>query len=149
MLKAVRIAGALAPVALLGATPLGALAVEVVNVRNGSGVVHVDLCPEARFLKETCPYRADAPARAGMTTVVVSGVPAGRYAAQVFHDENRDGRVNRALFGLPKEGIGFSRDAPIRMAPPKWEDARFDFAGGRAGIRLRMRYLLGPSGPKR
>lgn len=136
------------PLALIGAAPVGSVAVEITNVRNAAGTIHVDLCPQARFLKDGCPYRADAPARGGMTVVVVSGVPAGRYAAQVFHDENRNGKVDRALFGIPKEGVGFSRDAPIRMSPPKWDDARFDFAGGRQVIRLRMRYMLGASGPK-
>lgn len=140
---------ALAPLLVVGAAPTGSLTVQITNVRNASGVVHVDLCPEAHFLKEDCPLSADAPARAGVTTVIVPGVPAGRYAAQVFHDENRNRKVDRALFGIPKEGIGFSRDAPIRMSPPKWQDAWFDFAGGRQAITLRMRYMLGVSGPKR
>lgn len=142
-------AAALAPLALIGAAPVTTLVIEVGNVRNTAGIVHADLCPEARFLKETCPYRADAPARAGTTVLTFTGIPAGRYAAQLFHDENRNAKVDRALFGIPKEGIGFSRDAPIRMAPPRWEDARFDVAGGRQAIRVRMRYMIGASGPAR
>lgn len=140
---------ALAPLLLVGAAPTGTLAVEVANVRSVKGTIHVDLCPQAQFLKDGCALSGDAPAHSGTTTVLIANVPAGRYAAQVFHDENRNGRVDRALFGIPKEGIGFSRDAPIRMAPPKWDDARFDFAGGRQAIALRMRYLLGSSGPTR
>lgn len=139
---------ALLPLVLIGAAPVGSVTVEVVNVRNASGTLHVDLCPEAQFLKDTCRLSADVPARAGATVVTIAGVPAGTYAAQAFHDENRNGKVDRALFGIPKEGIGFSRDAPIRMAPPKWDDAKFDVTGGRQSIRLRMRYLLGASGPK-
>jgi uncharacterized protein (DUF2141 family) len=144
-----RLALALAPLVLIGAAPTTTLTVEVANVRNASGVVHVDVCPQARFLKEDCPYSAEAPARAGVTAIVVPGVPAGRYAVQVSHDENRNHKVDRALFGIPKEGIGFSRDAPIRMSPPKWEDAQFDLAGARQTVRLRMRYMLGASGPQR
>lgn len=134
--------------ALIGAAPLGTVTVEITGVRNAKGTVHVDLCPQAQFLKDGCRLSGDAPARAGTTTLTIANVPAGRYAAQVFHDENRNGKVDRALFGIPKEGIGFSRDAPIRMSPPKWDDARFDFAGGRQVIRLKMRYMLGGSGPK-
>lgn len=144
-----RIAGALAPLVLVGAAQTGTLVVEIGNVRSANGTVHADLCPQALFLKETCPVSADAPARVGVTRLVLTGVPAGRYAMQAFHDENRNRRVDRALFGIPKEGIGFSRDAPIRMAPPKWDDAQFDFPGGRQAIALRMRYLLGASGPPR
>jgi uncharacterized protein (DUF2141 family) len=143
-----RLALAGVALALIGAAPVGTVAVEITGVRSAKGVVHVDLCPQAQFLKDGCRLSGDAPARIGVTTVIVSGVPAGRYAAQVFHDENRNGKVDRALFGIPKEGIGFSRDAPIRMAPPKWEDALFDTSGGRQAIRLKMRYMLGGSGPK-
>ena len=144
-----RLLRALAPLLLIGAAPVGTLSVQVTNVRNAKGVIHVDLCPQAQFLKDGCVLSGDAPARSGMTTVLVTGVPAGRYAAQAFHDENRNRKVDRALFGIPKEGVGFSRDAPIRMSPPKWDDARFDFAGGRQAITLKMRYMLGPSGPSR
>jgi uncharacterized protein (DUF2141 family) len=109
--------------------------------------VHIDICPQAQFLKDDCPYAASAPARAGTTLVTVRDVPAGAYAAQVFHDENRNHKVDRALFGIPKEGVGFSNDAPIRLGPPKWQDARFAFNGGDQVITLKMRYMLGASGP--
>jgi uncharacterized protein (DUF2141 family) len=123
------------------------LTVEVNNVRVGKGIVHVDICPEALFLEEECPYKADAPAQIGLTRVTVHGVPAGRYAAQVFLDENRNGKVDRALFGIPKEGVGFSNDAPIRMSPPKWADAVFTYGGAAQTIRLNLRYFLGAKGP--
>lgn len=138
-----------APLLLVGAAPVGTLAVQVTDVRSAKGVVHVDLCPQAQFLKDGCSLSGQSPARVGTTTVLIANVPAGRYAAQAFHDENGNGRVDRALFGIPKEGVGFSRDAPIRMAPPKWDDARFDLAVGRQAITLKMRYMLGSSGPTR
>ena len=74
--------------------------------------------------------------------------PAGHYAVQAFHDENANGKVDRALFGIPKEGIGFSNDAPIHLSPPKWADAVFAFDGGDQVIALKMRYMLGASGPR-
>ena len=124
------------------------LTIEVRDVRNARGKVRVDICPEAQFLGDGCTYAGDAPARAGVTTVIVRGVPPGRYAAQAFHDENGNGKVDRALFGIPKEGVGFSNDAPIRMAPPKFAEAAFDLDGRPRTIGLRMRYLLGATGPR-
>ena len=120
----------------------GTLQVEVTNVRNAKGRVHLDVCPEVQFLKEDCPYSAASPSRTGTTIVTVHGLPAGRYAVQAFHDENANGRVDRVIFGLPKEGVGFSNDAPIRMSPPKWTDAVFTFDGGNQAIRLKLRYFL-------
>ncbi len=132
---------------LAAATAGGVLQVEVTNVRNAAGRVHVDLCDERTFLEDGCPYAGDAPARMGTTTVTVRGVPPGRYAVQAYHDENANGRVDRAIFGIPKEGIGFSRDARIRFGPPKWADAVFVFNGGAERTALRLRYFLGAGGP--
>ena len=124
------------------------LTIEVLNVRSARGAVHVDICPEAKFLDDDCPWSGDAPARLGATRVTVANLPSGTYAAQVFFDENGNGKVDRALFGIPKEGVGFSNDAPIRWSPPKFKDARFAYDGGAgATIRLNLRYFLGPKGP--
>lgn len=143
----------LLPRLLLAAMPLfaltagqsssGALHVVVDNVRNRSGRVHVDLCTQAQFLKD-CPIASDSPARLGETVVTLYGIKPGRYAAQVFYDENGNGRLDRALFGIPKEGVGFSNDARIKLAPPKWEEAVFDYDGQERTIRLKLRYFMGP-----
>ena len=127
-------------------TNAATLTAQIDNVRNARGHVHIDVCPQDRFLKEDCPYSGEAPARPGMTTVTVQGVPPGNYAVQAFHDENDNHRVDRALFGIPREGVGFSNDAPIRLGPPKWADAAFAISGDMR-IRLKMRYFLGASGP--
>ena len=121
----------------------GTLHVAIDNVRGAKGRVHVDLCTQAQFLKD-CPLAADAPAHPGVTLVTLSGVKPGRYAAQVFYDENGNHKVDRALFGLPKEGVGFSRDARIGLGPPKWQDAVIDYDGHERTIRLRLRYFIGP-----
>jgi len=125
----------------------GSLTIDVANVRAATGKVHVDICPQASFLKDNCPWSGEAPARLGVTRVTVTGLPAGRYAAQVYLDENANGKVDRALFGIPKEGIGFSNDARIGLGPPKFDDAVFAFSGGNQSIRLGLRYFLGPKGP--
>jgi uncharacterized protein (DUF2141 family) len=136
-----------APLMGAAAAPTGVLQVQISNVRNAKGNVHIDICPEARFLKDNCPYSGNAPSRPGVTIITVRGIPAGRYAIQAFHDENSNGDVDRGLFGMPKEGVGFSNDAKISFGPPKFADAVFAFDGNSKTIQLKMRYFLGPSGP--
>lgn len=122
------------------------LTAEIGNVRNVRGHVHIDICSQDRFLKANCLYAGDAPARIGNTVVVVQGVPPGRYAVQAYHDENDNRDVDRGLFGIPKEGIGFSNDARIAFGPPKWADAMFELQGD-IRIHLKLRYFLGAAGP--
>lgn len=142
--------GAAAVLSLLAvgaAEPGGTLHIEVGNVRGNTGRVHADLCPQAEFLKD-CPIAGDAPARIGTTTVTLTGLKPGRYAAQIFYDENGNGKLDRALFGIPKEGVGFSNDAKIRWSPPKWEEAVFSYDGQERTIRLKLRYFTGPDAPR-
>ena len=129
-------------------TSSGPIIIEVTNVRNSQGRVHVGICPKDKFLADSCPYEGSAPARAGTTLVTVTGVPPGEYGAQSFHDENGNKNLDRALFGLPKEGVGFSRDAKIRMSPPKWAEAVFTHGAQTQNIHFALRYFLGPSGPE-
>jgi len=137
---------ALLPLLTIGAVPVGTLQIEVGNVRAHTGRVHVDICTQAQFLKD-CPRWAEAPAKLGMTTITITGLPPGTYAAQAFYDQNGNGKLDRALFGIPKEGVGFSNDARIRMSPPKWEEAMFGYDGGSRTIQLKLRYFIGPDAP--
>ena len=120
--------------------------VAVSGVRNTNGRVHVDLCTQATFLKGDCPYHGDAEARPGATVVTIAGVPPGAYAAQAFHDETGAGVVHQGLFGIPKEAIGFSNNAPLRVSGPAFDDAVFNVDQGVARISLHVRRLLGTNG---
>lgn len=139
----------LAPFLLATSTPgSGVLTIDVGNIRIAKGRVHVDICPERLFLTDDCPFSGDAPAKAGVTRVTVRAIPAGRYAVQAFLDENSNGKVDRALFGIPKEGVGFSNDAKIGLGPPKFSDAVFSYDGGDHTIHFNLRYFLGAKGPR-
>lgn len=125
------------------AIPTHAATVEVTvtNVHNARGHVHVELCPEKLWLGD-CTLVGEAPARLDATVVRVEHVPPGTYAAQVFQDENDNHKVDRGLFGIPREPIGFSNDAPLRRRGPSFEDARFRVAKSVERITLRLRHLL-------
>ena len=127
----------------------GSITVDVGNVRSARGRVLVDICPQNRFLEDGCIHHGEALAQIGTTRVTVPNVPPGDYAAQAFHDENTNGNIERGMFGIPKEGVGFSRDARIVLSPPKWRDAVFSYAGADASIRFSLRYFTGAKGPPR
>lgn len=128
---------------LLAALPLTVAAapieVAVTNVTQAKGRVHVDICSQKLFMGSDCVYSGEAPAVIGTTIVTVPNVPPGRYSAQVFHDIDGDGKLKRGMFGIPKEPVGFSRDAPIHFAPPKWQDAMFDHGDETQRITLKLR----------
>ena len=127
----------------LAAGPVRAATLEVMveGVRNARGDIRVAVCSERTFLEATCEHVGHAPAHAGVVTVRVDGVTPGVWAAQAFQDENGDRKINRNVFGLPTEGIGFSNNARFRFGPPRFGDAAFRLGPAGGVIRFSLRYL--------
>ena len=72
------------------------------------------------------------------------GVAAGDYAVSVFHDENANGKLDRNFIGIPKEGVGASNDATGKVGPPKFNEARFAYKGGKQTLTIHLKYLPAP-----
>ncbi|WP_370178077.1 DUF2141 domain-containing protein [Alteriqipengyuania sp.] len=74
-------------------------------------------------------------------TIVFNDVEPGEYAVSLLHDENGNGKVDKALF-IPTEGFGFSRDAKLRLGPPRFSAAAFKVSSEAPVYQtIRMRYL--------
>ncbi len=54
-------------------------------------------------------------------------IPFGEYAIAGFQDLDGNGVLSGNFLGIPKEPVGFSRNAKVRFGPPKWNDAVFQF----------------------
>lgn len=133
---------------LIGASPapVSDVTVRAINLRNTKGVVRACLTEaEKQFPSCSNPSQSyNVVGDAGTTvTLTFRNVRAGRYAVALLHDENDNGKADRAAMMIPKEGFGFSRDAKVRFGPPKFAEAAFDVAAGKPEkLTIRMRYLL-------
>lgn len=74
--------------------------------------------------------------------IVFHDVRPGTYAVALLHDENNNGKADRAMSMIPREGFGFSRDAKVHMGPPRFRDAAFAVPPGGAHMTITMRYML-------
>lgn len=128
------------------AGPAGAeVTVEITNMRNQDGVVRACMTRDAdrfpRCQDSAQGYRVVVPA--GEAAVLrFSNVTPGTYAIALLHDENDNGKADRALGMMPREGFGFSRDAPVRMGPPDFDDAAITVGSSPIRQTIRMRYML-------
>lgn len=123
----------------------GTVTITVTDLRNSEGVVRACMTTVEsvfpRCAKDPNSYRTVVPA--GETvTIRFNNVKPGDYAIALLHDENEDGKANRVLGMAPREGYGFSRDAPVRMAPPEWDDAVFTVGTASQRVTIKMRYFL-------
>jgi uncharacterized protein (DUF2141 family) len=135
----------MAAAALTGAAvPPTSVQVTVTGLRSAKGQVlacltaHADAFPDCD--KDPLARKLTVPA-APEVHLDFGAVPAGRYAVSVIHDENSNGKLDTRLM-IPREGYGFSRDAAVRMGPPKFDSAAVAVEGETVRLAIRMRYLL-------
>jgi uncharacterized protein (DUF2141 family) len=90
--------------------------------------------PLAAAQKRWCPINNKT------STCSFDPIPAGTYAVACFHDENKNGKLDTGLFGIPTEGTVASNHAKGFMGPPSFDKAKFSFAGVASELSLRMGY---------
>ncbi len=59
----------------------------------------------------------------GDKTTVELRLPPGRYGIAVLHDENSNHKLDRNMFGWPKEGFGFSNNPKVNLTAPSFDTA--------------------------
>jgi|GEM_PF-501915 uncharacterized protein (DUF2141 family) len=100
------------------------LTVDVGNITSNRGNIVVTIyATEEDFLEDGLVTMIQ-PASPGRMALVFEGLTPGDYTASAHHDEDGDGEMDY-FFGLPQEPYGFSNDARVMLAPPKYEDAVF------------------------
>jgi uncharacterized protein (DUF2141 family) len=138
----------LAGLALAGnAPPPQDVSVVASGLRNGKGRLLACLTAQPTAFPECgrdpAARKLAVPlAGSGPVTLDFGPVPPGRYAVSLIHDENANGKLDTALM-IPREGFGFSRDAPVRFGPPRFDAAAFEVGAEPVRLPVRLRYLLG------
>jgi uncharacterized protein (DUF2141 family) len=64
----------------------------------------------------------------GTATTVTLQVPPGRYALVALHDENSNHKLDKNMFGIPKEGFGFSNNPHVVLSAPSFDTAAMQVA---------------------
>lgn len=63
--------------------------------------------------------------------IVFNDVPPGKYGVVAFQDIDANKDLKKNFLGFPKEPIGFSNDARIKMGPPSFSDAAINVEAGK------------------
>jgi uncharacterized protein (DUF2141 family) len=117
--------------------------VVVKNIKDDRGTITIDLHgddPEL-FLKSGAKLaRLRLPAVPGDMKICVPVEKPGVYAVALYQDRDSNLKLDKTWIGLPSEPFGVSRDAPIRMAPPKHKEAAFEVTGPLTPVTVTLRH---------
>ena len=101
------------------------LTVDIGQFKTTTGTVFIAL----QDTSERAVQRQAIPLREKATKMVFHNVTPGKYAVRFFLDENNNRKLDKGIFGVPKEGWGCSNDASNTFGPPKFKDMLFSFTG--------------------
>jgi uncharacterized protein (DUF2141 family) len=104
------------------------LRVHADSLRNARGVVGVLLFRSTSGWPEDAAKaerRESSPIAGGASdaTVTFREVPPGDYGVVALHDENKNMKLDKNMFGYPKEGFGFGNNPHVGLGPPAFRSA--------------------------
>lgn len=120
------------------------LEIDIAGLRSAKGIILVCLTanpasfPDCEGGKDSRLLRVFAN-KAG--PIEVKGLAPGNYAVSLVHDENANGRLDKAIL-IPREGFGFSRNPKITFGPPKFSAVEVAVGQGDVKIPVRMKYYF-------
>ena len=125
-------------------TECPSIKVKIKNISNSTGVVACAFFESG----EGFPDKFMKFASKIMTTQIegedasfeFSDILPGKYAITVIHDENYNGKLDSNMFGIPKEGYGFSSGAEVTLSAPSFSDAVFLYDGGVLEMSISLSY---------
>lgn len=120
------------------------ITVRIMNARNARGEIRVALFRNAEGFpgdasKAFRTQHAQIDPQTLSAQVVFAGIPPEGYAVSVFHDENMNGKLDKNLLGMPKEGYGASNNPGKKMRPPIFDEAKFSLNSAQL-VEIRLIY---------
>lgn len=112
------------------------LQVDIHNINSRDGAVFVALFKPGREFPEGKPMEGKKIEASATTVQTTFSVEPGNYAIALFHDINGNGKMDKNMFGIPKEPYGFSNDFHPKFSAPKFKDCQFSVSEGGKAVRI-------------
>ncbi|MDQ1086015.1 MULTISPECIES: DUF2141 domain-containing protein [unclassified Siphonobacter] len=105
------------------------LAITITNLKNTRAPLKIAVFRKTdEFLKKPFKSYTLEPNGGSSPTLFADDLPYGEYAVAIFQDENKDGKLNTNLLGIPKEPYCFSQNYRPKIKSPKFESCKFIYS---------------------
>ncbi len=119
------------------------IAVHVHGLRNRHGTIKAKLYgdnPDDFLASGKKLDSKRTPATLPSTNACLYAPGPGTYAIVVHHDENGNKKLDRNWIGMPVEGVGFSNDPQLFLAPPNHDEVAFSVTDGVTHVDITLQY---------
>ena len=77
----------------------------------------------------------------GDTVTFTALLPPGRYGASVLHDENKNGKMDKNLAGIPLEGYGVTNNPKPRFRAATFQESLFTLPSDGTTLTISVQYF--------
>ena len=134
---------------LILSLPLSSFAasIQIDNVRSVDGFIAVSIFSEenqasypTRLQNATQTYYVPIQEKDSVV-IQLKGLPVGKYAITLMHDEDGDGQLKKGPMGVPREGFGFSNNPRVYFGAPDFDKVVTPIRKDTV-VKVTMKYLL-------
>lgn len=116
----------------------GTLTVKITGIRNTEGNIRVALRTSESTIVATKIVKIDP--KTLTAEAVFDNLAEGTYGVAVFHDENKNEKLDFNEEGMPLEGYGHSNNPAKRPGPPSFDETKFIFAAPASTMEIALIY---------
>ena len=114
--------------------------VKITGLRSEKGQVKVAVFNSSEtWLGDHPVYKSTIDVKSQAVIWKINDVPYGDYGIAVFHDENKNGQMDKNFLGIPQEAYGFSNNMRVTFGPPKWEKSKFVVQGPTIEVSIEVK----------
>lgn len=117
--------------------------VKVTAIRSEKGKIILNVFKDNTAYDSEKPYKIfsfDKKALVNGALTVTCKLEPGTYGITLLDDENENGKIDKNLIGIPKEGFGFSNFFMTKMKKPAFDDFKVDLKAHQH-IEIKAKYM--------
>ena len=129
-----------APLILAQSGGKAEVVVKITGLRSEKGQVKIAVFNSSEtWLGDHPVYNSTIDVKSQAVIWKINDVPYGDYGIAVFHDENKNGKMDKNFLGIPQEAYGFSNNMRVTFGPPKWEKSKFVVEGPTLEVSIEVK----------
>ena len=115
------------------------LSIKISNIQSKGKILYVGIYRAGDEFPEFNKYWKNSKATTTSNEMTIEfDVPYGDYAVAVSHDLNGNGKLDKNLFGYPKEPFGFSNNYKPKLSSPDFSDCKFSYTQQSNSIMIKL-----------
>jgi len=117
------------------------LSITITNIKSATGNMRIGIYNVAEdFPKEERTYKNKVYKinKTGSILIKIKDLPYGEYAIGFYHDENKNGTLDKNFIGIPKEPFALSNNFKPLFTAPDFDDCRFTYSADNSKISVEL-----------